>query len=155
MNGDGYNFKQLKDAILKRSVDTSWEVARLEWRLQHVHFVDEPETCLCGHFPIIEICVLKNIRNRNLAEVGNVCVKKFMGIRSDKIFNCIKRIQKDADKAPNAEMIALLSQQNLISDWEKKFSINTMLKRNLTATQLAKRREINLKILNNIVQVKI
>jgi hypothetical protein len=45
--GDGYNFEQLKGAILKLSRATDWDVAKMKWRL--VEISDEPETCLCGH----------------------------------------------------------------------------------------------------------
>ena len=42
--------------------------------------------CLCSHFPIKEICVIRNRVNGVRAEVGNVCVKKFLGLPSGKIF---------------------------------------------------------------------
>lgn len=57
---DGYNFRQLRDGILALSEASDWEVARKEWSLVDVYEVDEPETCLCGHRPIIEICCLSN-----------------------------------------------------------------------------------------------
>jgi hypothetical protein len=155
MTGDGYNFRQLRDAIVARSNSKSWETAKLEWRLHQISEADEPETCLCTHFPIIEICMLRNIKNGNVAEVGNVCVKKFMGIRSDKIFSGIRRIRKDMDKSPNAEMIELLYEQGLLSSWERSFSHDTVRKRNLTSNQLLKRHEINRKILENIVRARI
>jgi hypothetical protein len=44
--GDGFNFQQLK-----ASRATDWEVAKSEWRLVEISEVDEPETCLCGHYP--------------------------------------------------------------------------------------------------------
>jgi hypothetical protein len=152
---DGFNFAQLKKEIGVRSIARHWDAARLEWRLHQISEADEPERCLCGHFPIIEICTLKNIKNGNVADVGNVCVKKFMGIRSDKIFSCVKRIRKDLDKAPNAETIAVLFEQQLLSGWEKDFSLDTMRKRNLSSSQLLKRHEINRKILSNIVRARI
>jgi hypothetical protein len=154
MGSDGYNFKTLRDAILARSVSKNWDAAKLEWRLDHIYEVDEPEECLCSHFPIIEICVLINRKNNQKAEVGNVCVKRFMGIRSDKIFSCVKRLRVDLDKAANLETIELLFEQNLISGWERSFSIDTLRKRNLSLKQLQKRHEINQKILNNIVKVR-
>ena len=58
--GDGYNFQQLKAAILALSRATDWEVAKKEWRLVEISEADEPETCLCGHFPIIELCTISN-----------------------------------------------------------------------------------------------
>ena len=64
--------------ILKLSVAVAWEEARREWELFHVYekYESDPDYCLCGH-PILEICVLRNKRNRNTAVVGNVCVRKF------------------------------------------------------------------------------
>jgi hypothetical protein len=44
--GDGYNFQQLKAAILALSRATDWEVAKKEWRLVEISEADEPETCL-------------------------------------------------------------------------------------------------------------
>ncbi|MBJ6926973.1 hypothetical protein JG631_19165, partial [Vibrio cholerae] len=64
-----------------------------------------PDRSLCRHFPIIEICNLKNKINSNYATVGNCCVKKFIGLPSDKIFQAIKRVRKDDQKSLNAEAI--------------------------------------------------
>ena len=40
------------------------------------HEADEPETCPCGHFPIIEICSIHNRITGRATEVGNICVKR-------------------------------------------------------------------------------
>jgi hypothetical protein len=58
-------------AILERSVATHWDEASREWGLSTVYFADEPEACLCGQFPIIELCVLANAKNGAEAIVGN------------------------------------------------------------------------------------
>lgn len=155
MAGDGFNAKQLRLEILARSVAPSWDAARLEWKLDDVCFVDEPETCLCGHFPIIEICILRNTKNQRTAEVGNVCVNKFMGLRSDKVFDSVKKIRKDCDRAPNAETIELFFRQGLISLWERSFSLDTWRKRNLSFGQMTKRREINAKILAQLTRARL
>src|SRR5665647_3036704 len=97
--GDGYNFKVLSAKILKLSKATDWETARKEWALIDIHESDEPETCLCEHFPIIEICEIRNNVTQHRTEVGNVCVKRFLGIRSDLIFAALKRIKKDSNKS--------------------------------------------------------
>jgi hypothetical protein len=65
---------QLTTEIIARSVATTWDAAKLEWSLLEVYEAEEPETCLCGHFPIIELCVLSNRRNQAEATVGNCCV---------------------------------------------------------------------------------
>ncbi len=85
--------------IIQRSVSKTWDAAKLEWSLLEVYEADEPETCLCGHFPIIELCVLVNRRNKHRATVGNCCVKKFIGLPSDKIFQAVKPIRKDGARS--------------------------------------------------------
>src|SRR5258708_39676889 len=96
---------QLTNEILGRSVARTWDEAKLEWSLLEVYEAEKPETCLCGHFPIIELCVLHNRHNRVQVTVGNCCVKKFIGLPSDKIFQAVKRIRKDQSKSLNAEAI--------------------------------------------------
>jgi hypothetical protein len=88
--GDGFNFEQLKSAILRLSRATDWKVAKKEWRLVEVSEADEPETCLCGHHPIIELCTIANTTTGNTAHVSNVCVKRFLGFRSDFSFPIIE-----------------------------------------------------------------
>jgi len=60
--GDDYKFEELKREILARSRATDWELAKKEWRLVAISEADEPERCLCSHFPIIELCSIR--RNR-------------------------------------------------------------------------------------------
>lgn len=84
---------KLTEEIIKLSQSKLWDVAKSEWTLYEIYEADKPERCLCGHFPIIEICNLKNKLNSNYATVGNCCVKKFIGLPSDKIFQVIKRVK--------------------------------------------------------------
>jgi len=51
---------RLTTEIVARSASKVWDAAKLEWVLHEVYEADEPESCLCGHFPIIELCVLRN-----------------------------------------------------------------------------------------------
>lgn len=141
---------KLSDEIIQLSQADVWDLAKLEWRLSEVYEADAPETCLCGHYPIIEVCVLLNTLNGNLAEVGNSCVKKFMGLSSDKIFQAVKRIRKDDEKSLNAEALSHAFERGLINKWEFDFSIDTMRKRNLSPKQLQKRKDINAKMLANM-----
>lgn len=145
--GDGYNFKQLRERILALSEASAWELARKEWSLVHVYQADEPETCLCGHFPIIEICEISNRVTKKKTEIGNRCVRRFLGFRSDLIFTAIKKIQKDVTKSLNADAIAFFKERGLLNKWEYEFLQNTMKKRNLSAAQLVSRKNINEKVL--------
>jgi hypothetical protein len=150
--GDGYNFTQLKNEILARSRATDWETARKEWALLTVYEVGEPDTCLCGHYPIIEICEIENRVTKSRVDVGNVCIKRFLGFRSDLIFAGLKRIQKDLEKSLNADAVAFFYERGALTDWEYSFLQNTMRKRKLSSSQVAQRRRINQKILGAVAK---
>jgi len=96
---------KLKPEIIHLSVANNWSEARLEWELKNIYIEDEPMTCLCRHHPIIEICEIRNTKNKNEAIVGNCCVKKFLGLPSDKIFSALARINTDNSRALNEETI--------------------------------------------------
>jgi hypothetical protein len=148
--GDGYNLQQLKAHVLPLSNATTWGVAVKEWGLTGIHEADEPETCPCGHFPIVEICSIRNRVTGHSTEVGNICVKRFLGLRSDLIFTAIKRIRKDGDKSLNADAVAFFYERQVLNEWEYNFCQSTMRLRRLTSAQLGKRRDINQKVLATI-----
>lgn len=145
---------QLTREILARSKATVWDLAKLEWTLQEVFESDEPETCLCGHYPIIENCVLRNKINGAFATVGNCCVKRFIGLPSDLIFQAVKRVRLDLGKSLNAEAVDHAHQRGWINDWERDFYIRIMRKRKLSPRQIAKKRQINEKVLLHIRQTR-
>lgn len=145
--GDGHNFRQLREGILALSQASDWEVARKEWSLVDISEADEPDTCLCGHFPIIEICQIANRVTGQRTEVGNRCVKRFLGFRSDLIFAAIKRIRKDITKSLNADAIAFFNERGLLTTWEYGFLQDTMQKRALSPAQSTTRQRINEKVL--------
>lgn len=148
--GDGYNFQQLKKAILSLSYAQEWEIARKEWKLVGVSEAEVPETCLCGHYPIIELCTIFNSTTDKTTDVGNVCVKRFLGFRSDLIFASIKRIRADLTKSVGSDAAVFFHDQNIINDWEYGFIENTFRKRNLSTKQIETRGTINEKILKSI-----
>jgi hypothetical protein len=134
---------QLTAEILDRSVAQTWDEARREWSLYGIYEADEPETCLCGHFPIIEPCVLRNRHNGIQATVGNCCVKNFIGLPSDRIFQVIKRIRRDPSNSLNPEAIQHAFDRQWITEWERDFYFTIMRKRNLTQKQSTKKLQIN------------
>jgi len=119
--------------------------------LNEIYEAQEPNTFLCGHFPIIEICILQNKLNTQFATVGNCCVKEFIGLSSDLIFQVDKRIRKDNQKSLNAEAIQYAYEKRWINEWEYKFTIDTMHKRNLSAKQLQTHMKINEKMLAKLM----
>jgi hypothetical protein len=139
----------LKAEIVRLSVAADWDDAKSEWTLADVYRTDpdEPGTCLCGHSPILEHCVIQNQENGNTAVVGSVCVNKFLGIDSDKIFTAIRRIAGDLSRAVNAETIDFAHERGWINDWERNFYTDTLRRRKLTAKQRATREKLNRQIL--------
>lgn len=144
---EGSNSYKLMQEIVRRSKSDNWEDAKTEWVLSEVYEDEEPTEYLCGHFPIIEICVLRNSINGNETTVGNVCVKKFLGLPSDRIFSAIKRISKEQSKSLNTESIEYMNKRGWLTMWEYKFYCDIKTKRKLTESQIAKKIEINLKLL--------
>ena len=141
---------KLSKEIVALSVADTWDRAKLEWELEDIYHEDEPDTCLCSHFPINELCYLRNTKNGNSALVGNVCVKMFLGLPSEKIFDAINRITKDTGKAQNAEAIDHAFKKQGINEWERSFYLNTWRKRALSAKESLKRAQINERVLRNI-----
>ena len=145
---------QLFNEIIQLSEAGAWEQARLEWVLAEVYEAEEPETCLCGHFPIIELCVLVNRQNMNTAIVGNICVKKFIGLPSDRIFQAVKRIRKDNSKSLNSEAIQHAYERRWINEWERDFYFDVMSKRKLSEKQETKKLSINALVLTRMKKHK-
>jgi hypothetical protein len=119
---------QLTTELMKLSFSQKWDEAKLEWQLIDIEKVEEAESCLCGHYPILEICTIKNIKINNQVRVGNCCVKKFNN-QSDKIFKAISRVKKDKTKSLNAETIDFARKKGYVSEWEKNFYLDIMRKR--------------------------
>lgn len=147
VQGDGYRFQQLKNEILSRSRSQVWSEAKKEWYLLTVWRSDAPMTCLCGHTPIIEICVIKNRETGIQTRVGNVCVHNFLNLKSHLVFDCLGRIADDEYAALNEETRELAFSNGWVDEWERRFSESTMRKRKLSGKQLNQRARINTKIL--------
>lgn len=140
---------QLTNKLLKLSQSPKWDEAKLEWELIGIEIVDDPEECLCGHYPILEICLIKNNKTNNESRVGNCCVKKFNN-KSDKIFRSVARIRKNIEKSVNAETLDLAVNNQWVNDKEYRFYMDILRKRNLSDKQLAWKKAINQKIKNKV-----
>lgn len=141
---------KLSQEIIGMSVAGNWEDAKQEWSYEYIY--EEPgETCLCGHHPIKNVCVISNVKNGNVAEVGNCCVKKFLGIEvGELILANISKLKKDKTKGLSKEIIHYLYDKGVISEFEKSFSYDTALKRKLTEKQMLVRLKVNAKFLNYV-----
>jgi hypothetical protein len=103
--------------------------------------------CLCGHAPITEQCLILNRVNGNAAIVGNVCVKRFLQLPSDRLFNAFKRIRADPRRALTSDALEYAYGKNWLNDWELKFYRDTLSRRRPSERQQAKRLEINVRVL--------
>ncbi len=146
---EGHNESQLKEGIISLSVAETWEEARREWWLKTI-YDDSWSTCLCGHYPIREYCVLKNAKNGNITIVGNVCVNKFMGIDSEKLFAALRRVSLDITRAFNPTFVQWAHERGWMNAWERAFYLDTWRKRKLTGRQAVKREQINKWVMNLI-----
>lgn len=145
--GESDKFKILKKRLTELSVATEWESVREEWKLTHIYLSYDPCICLCTHYPIFELCYLKNIENGRVVCVGNHCVQHFIGIHTDTLFAGYKRIKDDVRNATNTSLATFAYDKGWINDWEVKFVTSTALKRKLSLKQLTKRMSINRQIL--------
>ena len=146
---------RLTTEIINRSRSNIWDAAKLEWQLQEVFESDDPDTCLCGHFPINEICILRNRSSDTQVVVGNCCVKKFIGLPSDKLFQAVKRIRKDLENSLNADAIQHAHEKGWINQWERDFYLDIMRKRILSSRQTAVKVRINEKVLRNMYRRRV
>jgi len=113
---------------MDRSFAKTWAEAKLEWEIAEVYKAYEPERCLCGHFPIIELCVLVNKITGQTVTVGNCCVRKFFELQADKIFEAFKRVGRDSTKSLNAEAVQHAFKVGWIDEWERKFCLDRLRK---------------------------
>jgi len=138
-----HNQYQLFREIISRSVGKTWDEAVKEWDLVGVLQGDSPETCLCGHYPILELCFLRNVRNGATATVGNVCVNRFMNIPSQSIFDGLARVRAGVRNAMNPAVLDWAVVQGWVTPWEERFYRDTWRKRVLSERQLHQRIRIN------------
>jgi hypothetical protein len=148
-----HNEAKFKAHILSLSRSADWDDARAEWELQFVYDDANDRACVCEHSPIQQICVIRNRDNHNQAEVGNVCVKRFMRIMSQRAFSCIKRITADPAKSLNPFSLDLFRRRGVITAIEEADYLDYWRKRtSLTPIQIAQKHAINARVLSYIAQ---
>lgn len=137
---------QLVQHILKRSKADTWALAVKEWQLIAIKRSEKPHTCLCTHFPIKELCYLHNDKTDETIKVGNCCVRLFMDAPAnlDSVFTALRRGKL------NKAVIEYAYEQDIIDDWQYKFSCSTWRRRVLTDKQWAKRVVITERILKEL-----
>jgi hypothetical protein len=143
-----HNGRVLMERLLKLSSSPLWAEAKREWELEYVYLLDrhdEPRRCTCGHYPIRELCVLRNRKTGHRATVGNTCVRQFMGMEdADDVVNSLRRVREHPDKSSLSPAAAIYAHdRGWLDDWQLDFCLDTARKRKLSCRQRAKREEIN------------
>jgi hypothetical protein len=138
---------RLIEEIISRSVAGTWEEAKLEWSLDVIFLAEEPGTCLCGKFPIREMCVITNRLNGETAIVGNHCIRRFLTLSSDQLFASLRKIIKNPEAIPGTELVEFVHGKHWINDWERKFLTSVCQCRRLSDKQKAIVSQINAKIM--------
>ena len=143
---------KLITALLALSQSEVWREAQLEWEFATIYQGQGDDSCLCGHTPIIELCKLRNKLNANTAIVGNCCVKRFLNIQTDLIFDAVKRIERDPTRSVNLRTLNQAIRESWITEWEYNFykQIHREQFRKLSPKRAAIKIEVNHKILRRI-----
>ena len=143
---------RLIEEVLSHSVETKdWDIAKQEWDFNDSYINESGQTCLCGHKPIHEICIIVNNTNGKALEIGNVCVTKFMEIPiAERIFNSFKKLKKNIGARMNIETLYWLHENKIMSQKDFVFYMDTKKKIKLTWKQMKWRKDINTKFINRI-----
>ena len=143
MTNSKSKFQILMETLLEASTSKEWDVARKEWKVIEIYFVDIDstsgesfyETCSCTHYPIKEVITIKNILNQKELIIGNHCITKIIEDKEENkrykaIFNALK------NKKITKELIEqAYYHDNFITQWEFGFMLNVFRKRSLSEKQ--------------------
>ena len=153
MSGGGHNEIKFKAAILGLSLSSDWDEAKAEWDLHFIYVDSSDRACECEHSPIHQICVIKNRKNSAMTEVGNVCVRRFLRLLSNRIFSVLKRLQADIQKSLNPVSLDLFRDRGVISYAEANEYKEYWRKRTtLTDDQQRRNLDINQRVPNYFVK---
>jgi hypothetical protein len=148
MAGGGHNEIKFKAAILALSTSSDWDEAKAEWDLHFVYIDAADRACECEHSPIHQICVIKNRKNSASTEVGNVCVRRFLRLLSNRIFSVLKRLQSDIQKSLNPVALDLFRDRGVISYGEaEEYKVYWRRRTTLSDDQRAQKLDINTRVL--------
>lgn len=142
--------ERLRKHILSMSQSTDFDEACREWFLQFVYVTEDLDSCPCGQL-IKEHCEIQNRLTLSVTFVGNVCIKRFMGMDESELFAGIKRISKNPAANMNVALICYADERGFLFDRELDFLMETRLSRYLTKKQLAWKEKINRRVLSQIV----
>lgn len=143
---------KLPQKIIELSDSKDWDNAKREWEVESYYYTGEPQECECGHYPIYNICLIRNKVNKKTLEVGCVCGKKFLDIDDGKkILDSAKKLSDNQiNKSISKEALKYLHNNKHIKDNSYRFYLDIIRKRNLSVKQMDWKININKIFLDKI-----
>ena len=147
-HADMTNHDTLLAKLLAASKADTWEEAQLEWVVTDL-WESPGGTCDCGHTPITDHLLIRNLETEESMTVGNVCVKNFFSWDDyDKIFKAIKKLRKDPSVGTPEILFKVTFLNRALDGYMREFLINRRLARKLTPKQQAFRLKCHRVLLN-------
>lgn len=115
--------------LLKRSESKDWATARAEWEYFSSEVLEGYETCLCGQYPIRELCWMRNRSTNEVAAIGNVCVLYFVDRDLAGLFSSIKRVTEEKDKKLDWRLVESAWRAGVITRFDLEWYSETFSKR--------------------------
>lgn len=147
--------------IIELSDANTWGQAVREWSLNGIEMLDpgEFDSCLCGHYPIRELCHLLNRENGNTAIVGNHCIEKFdkddpgheVFGEAPRIVQAAGRILQDPMASANEALINFAERTGVFTTDNATFYREIWRKRNLSDGQERYKRSLNQQLLYRLI----
>lgn len=156
---------ELPEKLIPMSVGSSWAAASREWELDYIEMLekdDDLEECLCSHYPIRELCHIRNKNNGNTAVVGNHCIGKFGedGASNEelehvpRIFQACHRILSKESASANPPLIELALKNKIFTEKDAQFYHEIWRKKDLTSRQALYKSSLNQELLYRIILTK-
>ena len=152
---------KLIERIIEQSNSSNWHNAKLEWKIVDIYKLEKDEdnkTCLCWHYPIRNICILKNKENGNKVVVWQVCAKKFNNldenININSFFSSILRVRENLYKSVHKKVIEYYYEKWILTEKDKDFYLNIIKKKknSLSNKQLKRKKNINWRIIKEFIR---
>lgn len=122
------NHTKFKTTLIESSTSNNYEEALKEWKLQYL--IKKESNCICGQH-IINNCIFKNLTNNNYITIGNVCVKKFLGVDYIKEFN----IKSIVERFYTSTKLRYLVENKILTEYEREFINNVPTIKHTTIKQ--------------------
>lgn len=149
----GHNFDRLKAHILPLSKSSNFDDAKREWTLVAIEKSEQTDNCPCGQ-KIREHCYIRNTETNAHTYVGNVCIRRFMGINVQTLFDGLERIRGPEAARANHDLIEYAKERGYLYDereYQFLLSIRKKQTRTLTEKQLNWERKAQRRILEQLV----